>query len=260
MNHLKSSLLEFGRDPDPIEIVNEHAKSDTLLVCEHAGIEIPARLNQLGLGKNEFGMHIARDIGAEPVARRLAQLLDCTLILQRYSRLVIDCNRPPGSPQSIPEISDGVSVPGNQALTQADIDQRRTRIFEPFADACRTAIARPDLQYAFSVHSFTPEMNGESRPWDVGLLYRDAISRGDQLMSLSRLMWSDLNIGENEPYNISDSGDWFIPVCVEPRGLAHCLFEIRNDHLRSMADCEAWADRLFDLITTFRKKLNDAHP
>ena len=63
--------------------------------------------------------HIAWDIGIAGVAEQMSKHLDAHLIVQRYSRLVIDCNRPPGVPSSIPERSEDTVVPGNLALDPA---------------------------------------------------------------------------------------------------------------------------------------------
>ena len=70
--------------------------SPFLLVCDHAGRRIPRRLHNLGLGEAELARHIAWDIGIAGVGRLLADRLDACLVMQPYSRLVIDCNRPPG--------------------------------------------------------------------------------------------------------------------------------------------------------------------
>jgi len=112
-NRQHDSLLVTGSDLDPVLVKNPHSTASVLIVCEHAGQEIPINLNSLGLHQAERNLHIAFDIGAAQVATLLSEKLDCALILQRYSRLVIDCNRPPGSAQSIPSVSDSVIIPQN---------------------------------------------------------------------------------------------------------------------------------------------------
>ena len=66
-----------------------------MLIAEHASNRLPTSLGTLGLEASDLERHIAWDIGAEQVARRLSQLIDAPLLLQRYSRLAYDCNRPP---------------------------------------------------------------------------------------------------------------------------------------------------------------------
>lgn len=251
-------LLRTGVDPDPVWV--REGKGPVLLVCEHAGRAIPQRLDGLGLSSAERKLHIAYDIGSEAVAEQLSQRLDCPLIRQRYSRLVIDCNRPPGTAQSIPEISDGVRIPGNTGLSTQDRAQREAEIFAPLTAACRDGIARPGIRFTYAIHSFTPEMGGQARPWDVGFLYRAPGSQGDRLTALARAMWPDLTIGQNKPYQIEDETDWFIPACAEPRGIPHALIEIRNDHLLTEAGCASWAARLSDLISAFMEQSDDPDP
>lgn len=84
-------------DPAPVEWVRPNSASPVLLLCEHAGQAISEDLDGLGLPEGAIDLHIGWEIGAERLARSLAEKLDAPLILQRYSRLVIDCNRPTGS-------------------------------------------------------------------------------------------------------------------------------------------------------------------
>lgn len=250
-------LLSPETDSGPVEIVNPDSTSPILLVCEHAGRAIPEKLGSLGLTDEQLAMHIAYDIGSEDVARKLAERFGCTLVLQRYSRLVIDCNRPPDTAQSVPPVSDGVEIPGNRDQTRFQHDARTREIFEPFAAACEAQIARQHLRYTFSIHSFTPSMNGKPRPWDIGFLYRHPKSRGGDLARLATRLWPTLVIGDNEPYRIEDETDWYIPVCAEKRQIPHSLIEVRNDHLLTDGGCQQWADRLYDLFSQFME-FNDA--
>lgn len=256
---LSQRLLDGRADPWPVEIVNPSSRSPLLLVCEHAGRAVPRALGLLGLSPREMELHIAWDIGAGELARALARRFGCTLILQRYSRLVIDCNRPPGIPQSIPETSDGIAVPANRGLAPADRARREAEIFAPYAEACAAAMARPRIRFAYAIHSFTPVMAGRARPWDVGFLYRHPASGGRALVDLAARAWPDLVIGDNEPYTVEDDTDWFVPACAEPRGIPHGLIEVRNDHLLSTGGRRLWAERLGTLLATFMDRQDASH-
>jgi predicted N-formylglutamate amidohydrolase len=89
-----SRLLDL-EDPPPFTVINPDGRFPLVLVCDHASNAVPAALKQLGLGQGELARHIAWDIGAAGVTRRLAARLDAPAVLCGYSRLVIDCNRPP---------------------------------------------------------------------------------------------------------------------------------------------------------------------
>ena len=116
------------KDGEVYECVNAGGSAPLLLVCDHASNAVPPRMGHLGLAEDMFDRHIAYDIGAAALTRLLAKRLDATALLSGYSRLLIDLNRQPGDPMSIPEISDGVVVPGNTGLTE-DEQQARTDAF-----------------------------------------------------------------------------------------------------------------------------------
>ena len=82
-------------------------------------------LGDLGLSDAERQRHIGWDIGIAGVAERMSSALDAHLVAQRYSRLVIDCNRPPEAASSIPVISEATRVPGNEGLSREAAASRR---------------------------------------------------------------------------------------------------------------------------------------
>ncbi|MEM9140649.1 MAG: N-formylglutamate amidohydrolase, partial [Pseudomonadota bacterium] len=165
------------------------------------------------------------------------------------SRLVIDANRPPGSPTSIPEVSHGAEVPANRGLSEPDKAARVSEILEPMDKAIEETFQRHPRRAAFSVHSYTPELDGTPRPWHAGMLTRRSRQTGERLMASLRRDDPDLTLALNQPYRIEDDGDWFIPRHVEPRNLPHSLIEIRNDGIADDAGAARWADLLATAIT-----------
>ena len=124
-------LLEPA-EPPAFEIVNARGKGSAVLVCDHASNRVPRRMHELGLNSQQLADHIAWDPGAADVARALSALLDAPLVLSGYSRLVIDCNRPLQSRESIAEQSAGVPVPGNRYLSAQDRERRIATFFQPY--------------------------------------------------------------------------------------------------------------------------------
>jgi len=244
-----STSLLTPDDPDPVEIVNPDSDHPILLVCEHAGRAVPSVLGDLGLPAGEIDRHIGWDIGAEAVARRMADRLGCTCILQRYSRLVIDCNRPPEAGDSMPTVSDGTTVPANLDLDADARSARVAEIFQPFQDAVADHLDRPVRKGAMSIHSFTPVYGGVSRPWDIGFLFRKDERTSTALAAIIQDRAPDLTIGMNQPYDIDDTSDWFVPRHVEPRGLPHSLIEIRHDHIGAPGGQDRWAHLLSLTLT-----------
>lgn len=232
-------------DPPPVR-ASGSGVSDILLVCDHAGRRVPVALGSMGVGPADWGRHIAWDIGAAGVCAALAPLLDCACIEQVFSRLVIDCNRRPGHPTSIPPHSDGTAVPANDGLDDAARSARVHEIFRPYHDAIAAELQRRQAAgratIVLAMHSFTPVMAGIARPWQAGVLFdRDpALS----LALAAELRVGGLYVGENEPYALSDDSDYTIPVHAEARGLAYVELEIRQDLIADAAGQIAWARRL----------------
>ncbi|MGY4319118.1 N-formylglutamate amidohydrolase [Bradyrhizobium sp. JR3.5] len=246
-------------DPRPVEVVNAGGRADFVLVCEHAGAAIPQRFGNLGLPAAEMLRHIAYDIGAEAVARRLADRLDAPLFLQRYSRLVVDCNRPFSAPGCIPEVSDGRVVPGNLHLTEYQRRQRYGAIHEPFHREVavfldrRATAGSPAVLVA--VHSFTPRLaGGPGRPWQLGVLSNRDRSFAERFLGSFQECNPTTICARNEPYVVDDEGDYTIPVHGEARGLPHLLLEIRNDLISDPEGQHRWATLIANGLIDAREK------
>ena len=241
------SLLLDKEDVPPVLEDNSAGRSPFLLTCDHYGRTIPRVLGDLGLPASELTRHIAWDPGIAGVADALSKHLDAHLIAQRYSRLVIDCNRPPDAPSSIPRISEATVVPGNEGLARDAIEARRQAIFDPYhrriADVIERRLRDRIPTVVVSLHSFTPVYAGIARPWHIGTLYHRDTRLPPLLLKLLRSE-TDLVVGDNEPYAVSDETDYTIPVHGEACGLMNTGIEIRQDLLADQAGERQWADRL----------------
>lgn len=251
--HPRSLLSEV--DPNPVEVVNENSDHPLLLVCEHAGQAIPERLGDLGLGAGDLDRHIGWDIGAEAVTRAMAQALGAPAVIQRYSRLVIDCNRPPDAPDAMPEASDGVEIPGNLALGAAARAARIAEVFRPFHETVEACFEKYPRRIALSIHSFTSSLGGVSRPWDVGFLFRKDAETSHHLSRLFMDAKPNLSIGMNQPYQIDDTSDWFVPHHGEARAIPHSLIEIRNDLIRGPQGQAEWAEILIAVTRRYLEEV-----
>ncbi len=244
-------ILLAADEPAPVTVCNPNGSSPLLLVADHAGRTVPRALGRLGVADADYERHIAWDIGIAGVGRFLADALDAVLIQQNYSRLVIDCNRPPNASTSIPEISELTPIPGNMALSDTDKAARVCEIFQPYHDRIAAELdhrRQAGLPAALiALHSFTPVFKGEARPWHVALLYHRDPSLSRRLIALLK-QEAGLIVGDNEPYHVSDTTDYTIPTHGERRGLPHALIEIRQDLIAHEGGQRAWADRLARLL------------
>jgi len=236
-------------DRPPFEVVNDGGRSPVLLVCEHAGTEVPAALNKLGLAPEIFSRHIALDIGAAGVARVMAEAMDASLVLQPYSRLVVDCNRHFQAVDCFPEVSDTVLIPGNMNLTDRQKCDRYEEIHVPFHRKVEGLLDRPNAEreaVVVSIHSFTPSLKatGIARPWEIGFLFNRDDRLARRLKPIVERMRRSVVAAFNEPYQGSDTTDYTIPVHGERRGIEHVLIEIRNNLIGTPAGQAEWGTLL----------------
>ena len=238
-------------DPAPFTVLNPHGTSPIVLLADHAGQRIPARLGDLGVPRGELDRHIGWDIGIAGVTRGLAAMLDAFAILQTYSRLVIDCNRPLHAPGSIVTVSDGTTVPGNLALDDEARTARALEVFAPYHARITQELdrrsARVPAPVLVSMHSFTPVFSAFERPWHAGVLYHRDARLAHALLAALRAE-PGLEVGDNEPYAVSDHSDYAIPVYGERRGLLHVELEIRQDLIADAAGQQQWAERLARIL------------
>ena len=238
-------------EPVAFTMERPQGRSEFLLVCDHASRLIPHSLGSLGLDEAQLSSHIAWDIGAAGVARQLSTALDATLLLQSYSRLVIDCNRPPGSATSIPTRSEYVRIAANEGLPAVEAAARVAEIFTPYHAAISTVLEQRRVAgtrtLLVAMHSFTPVYLGQARPWKIGLMYRKDRRLGRALLELLR-QDNSLHAGENEPYAMTDETDYTIPAHGEARGLPHVGIEIRQDLIADTQGQQEWATRLAHLL------------
>ena len=240
-----------NEDPAPFTVHNPQGSSPFVLVADHAGQQIPRQLCDLGLPQAELDRHIGWDIGIAGVTEQLAGLLDAFAILQTYSRLVIDCNRPLDSESSIVSSSDGTLVPGNQDLPEDQRTARALEIFAPYHGRITQELDHRSVQaqapVLIAMHSFTPIFAGETRPWQVGVLYHRDTRLAHALLGALKDE-PDLVVGDNQPYSISDGSDFAVPVHGEQRGLLHVELEIRQDLIADAQGQAQWAQRLARIL------------
>ena len=250
MDEMLDNLLAID-EPAPVTVRNKNGRSPLLIVADHAGNFMPRALGQLGVSEAESERHIAWDIGIAGVCRHLADVLDATLVQQNYSRLVIDCNRTPGSETSISEISELTPVPGNTGLSEGQKAARTREIFQPYHDRIEAELNRRRQAghpaALIAMHSFTPVFMSVTRPWHASVLYNRDPRFAHLLMALLQRE-GGLIVGDNEPYSVTDASDYTIPVHGERRGLHHVAIEIRQDLIADDNGQRAWGVLLARLL------------
>ncbi len=236
--------------PQDPEFIPGRLQLGLLLICDHASNFIPPEYNGLGLDEAARNQHVALDIGAGPLTRQLAQALNAPAVLATTSRLLIDCNRVPGDPHSIPEVSHQVAVPGNAGLSSGEAQIREARFFRPYHD--RIAGLLEQLEpgtvpaVVVSIHSFTPYLD-EERPWHIGVLWdRDQRLADPLLAALSHQ--AELVVGANQPYSGHSPLGYSCQTHGDAKGRPNVILEIRQDLIDSPGGVKAMAAMLGPII------------
>jgi predicted N-formylglutamate amidohydrolase len=248
-------------EPPSFTAERREGQSNFVIVVDHASRRIPRRLGNLGLPSSELQRHIAWDIGALGVARRVAAALEAPLVAQNYSRLVIDCNRDPKVATSIPRTSESIEIPGNTGLTEAEIAARRIEIFDPYHEQVRKLLderaAADRCTILVAQHTMTNIYHGLRREMHAAILYnRDRRFAGLVLDRLRRE--TELQIADNEPYFVSDETDYTIPRHGEARGIPHVEIEIRQDLVSNDAGQDEWAQRITRALQDAQRSMQQA--
>jgi predicted N-formylglutamate amidohydrolase len=240
-------------DPAPFEATDARADaaSPFVVICDHAGRQLPRALGNLGLSPAELATHVAWDIGAGEVAWRLARALGTFVACQRYSRLVIDCNRPLTAPDSIVTRSERTDIPGNRCVTMPEAEARAREVFEPYHARIRAELDRRRAAglptVLVSMHSFTPVFMDVARPWHVGVLFNRDTRIAEPLLRLLRAE-GDLIVGCNQPYAVDDHSDYSVNHHGEQREIPYVEIEIRQDLIAETAGQIDWAERFARLL------------
>lgn len=231
----------------PVATLNRQGSGSVVLLCEHASNYIPQGYDRLGLSAPELHSHIAWDIGALALAEQLSSLLDAPLVFATHSRLLLDLNRDVAAADSIVTESADTAIPGNLLITHTERRWRSDWLYAPFHAAVEMLIderlSRGQATAVISIHSFTPEYLGETRPWHVGVLGRRDRRLVDRILESVRRD-SNLCVGDNQPYAPEQGVYHSIERHAERRGLPGAMIEVRNDLISNSLGQTQWAGRL----------------
>lgn len=232
------------------EIDGEDRSGRWVVTCDHATNRVPDWVGggDLGLPPHDMERHIAFDIGAAAVTRKLAALLDCPAILSDFSRLVIDPNRGEHDPTLLMKLYDGTIIPANRHADATERERRLDLLHRPYHAAYGQLVSRRDDTVVCAVHSFNPQLRGRApRPWEIGVLYASDERLAQPFMTACREQgWC---VGDNEPYKGHLPGDSVDRHALRA-GRPNVLIELRNDLIADDVGQTLWADRLAPILQT----------
>lgn len=244
------ALIDISEGP-AFAVRRADGGSDVMLICEHASNTMPRALGTLGLEPAALESHIAWDIGAAGVAEELSDMLDATLITQRFSRLAYDCNRPPETTDAYPVQSENYQVPGNTGLSTRDRARRADALYQPFHRVINELIdhrlGSGRNVVLVTVHSFTPVYFGEPRDGALGILHDEDTRLADAMLEAAYSTGID-GVRRNYPYGPEDGVTHTLKKHGLSRHIANVMLEIRNDLISRPEDQHKWAVRLAELL------------
>lgn len=233
----------------PFRHIDRARGSDIMVLCDHASNSVPSFVanGDLGLPPADMARHIAYDIGAAGVSHEMGTILNASVLMSNFSRLVIDPNRGEDDPTLIMRLYDGSVIPANRSLSADEKQARLDRCYRPYHRKIDEELANFRNPVLVSIHSFTPQLKGRApRPWHIGVLYANDTRLALPLMQRFA-RFDDICLGDNEPYHGAILGD-----TMDRHGLGHgrlhVLIEVRNDLIETEAGQKNWAERLAPVI------------
>ena len=176
-----------------------------LFSCEHAGNDVPKSYS--GLFQKSMKLlesHRGYDLGAYPIAKKLADYFKAPLVATKTTRLLIDCNRSLNRPTLFSEITEGLSRKEKKTIIE--------KYYTPYREKVKMRAAKyidsDKSVLHLSIHSFTPVLHGIERGADIGLLYDPKRKKEKQFCKILKecLASSNFTVRLNYPYKGASDG------------------------------------------------------
>ncbi len=212
--------------PDAAEVIEGDAT--ILITCEHATQRMPNGWSWPDEDRWLVGTHWAYDIGARFLTLELAERTGAAAVLSRFSRMVVDANRPEDSPTLFRERAEGRQVHLNTThLTPTDRERRIETLLRPFHRTLDACVRDSGARTLVAMHTFTPIYEGKSRDFEVGVLYdldEDLAARlGDSLVA------GGVSAVLNQPYSGKDGLMYSVDRHARQHERASVELEVRQD-------------------------------
>ena len=216
-----------------------------VFTCEHASNALPAPWRWPEADRWLVDTHWASDIGAAAFTRRVARLMDAPAVLSKFSRLLIDPNRPLDSDTLFRQNADGLQVRLNEALLDGDRQERIDRFYRPYHAAVSAMVGRSRGDTVFGIHTFTNDYEGDKRSLELGVLFDDDEEPAQQL--IHHLEQAGFHVLANEPWS-GKGGLAYSPVR-HAKEYGRCALEI--EARQDLIVQDAFARRLAEALASF---------
>jgi len=213
-----------------------------VFTCEHASNVLPEPWRWPEADRWLVDTHWASDIGAGAFTRRVAGLMNAPAVLSKFSRLLVDPNRPLESDTLFRQSADGRQVHLNEIMLETERQERIDRFYEPYHAAVGAMVQRSRGDTVFSIHTFTDDYEGDKRVLELGVLFDDDEEPAYRL--IEHLEGAGFHVMANEPWSGKD-GLAYSPVR-HAREYGRCALEI--EARQDLIVQEGFAQRLAEAL------------
>ena len=202
-----------------------------LLTCEHAAYKLPDEFSELmNIPPEILTSHRGWDQGAYIFYNHMSNFLKCKSFAGDYSRLLIDLNRSIHSKNLYSQFSGKLPHDTKKKILEKYYLPYR-RSVESFTNQ---QVKEKRKVVHLSLHSFTPELHGQTRNADVGLLYDPRRVKESELAEAMKkellAKVSALRIRRNYPYlGVSDGITSFLRKKFTPQNYLGFEIELNQN-------------------------------
>jgi predicted N-formylglutamate amidohydrolase len=232
------------------------AAPDALLItCEHGGNSVPVPYRGLFAGLQDMlKTHRGYDLGALLMARELSAAFKAPLVAATVTRLLVDLNRSVGHPT--------LHVAPVRALPRDARAHIVAEHYQPYRAQVEGLVERSLVRgrrvVHVSSHSFTPELHGQVRTADIGLLYDPTRAGEVQLCARWKAALAQvapaLRVRRNYPYEGKNDG-FTSHLRRSHAPAAYVGVEIEINQAIVLGAPRRWADTRAALIASLRMAL-----
>jgi predicted N-formylglutamate amidohydrolase len=209
-------------------VVGGRGDSRVVLICEHATNRLPDGWQWPDEDRWLVNQHWAVDLGIRQITYALADAIGATGVLARFSRLLVDPNRPIHNEDLFRLVADDRDVQLNVDLTDEKKAERINKLYRPYHDAIDRVVDTVPGVLVLSLHSFTPVYEGAPPRWmELGVLFDREESLARRVEPLVRR--HGLVTALNEPYTGKGGLIYSAEVHADRVGRRALEIEVRQD-------------------------------
>ena len=201
-----------------------------LVTAEHASNRVPAPLRTTASDRFWLETHWGYDIGVRTTCRELVRLTGSQAVMARFSRLVCDPNRAPGTADFVRVEVEGTPLSFNRKVDETEVRRRVEAFHTPYHRAIdaalRARLGQDRDVLLLSVHSFTPVWNHRVRTMDLGILASRHEAVASRLARFTRAAGFETAI--NEPYSALDGLIYAAERHGETHGVVYLELELNQ--------------------------------